>query len=61
MIDRKPDNLKARTIVEISGECIETIPVGTKFVVTYLNYFFSSCSGLGITSIYNCEFEIIVE
>lgn len=61
MYERKPDNLKARTIVEISGECIETIPVGTEFVVTYYNHFFSSCTGLGITSVYNCEFEFIEE
>lgn len=62
MKDREPDNFKARTIIEISGECIETIPVGTEFIITYYNDFlYSSCTGLSVSLIYNNEFKLIEE
>jgi len=65
-------NYKARTIVEISGTAIETIPVGTEFTIVWIdmeNYIkdhenpfcpsYSVCTGLGISDIYNNEFEIV--
>lgn len=54
-------DMKGRTIVEISGSCIETIPVGTVFEVTFRGPEYSSCRGLGITSIWNDEYELIKE
>jgi hypothetical protein len=53
---------KAITVTEIKGRCIETIPSGTVFEV-FVNMEkslgYSSCRGLGITSIWNSEFELI--
>lgn len=63
--------LRAKTIREISGNRIQTIPIGTEFLVTFYNIdslSYSSCTGLnnnnppfGITLIYNDEFEFIPE
>jgi hypothetical protein len=51
----------AITTKEISGKCIKTIPIGTKFKVldhgNPLGIF--SCIGLGITSIWRDEFEFL--
>jgi hypothetical protein len=57
----KPPERKARTIVVISGRCIQTIPKGTEFIVTHRGTYFSSCKGLGITDLWNDEYELIVE
>lgn len=50
---------KARTIKEIKGNMIETIPVGTEFFVVYeiTNRFYATCEGLGVNSVYLNEFE----
>lgn len=56
---RKEINKLAVTIKEISGASIGTIPVGTEFLVTWYSpdIEYSMCSGLGIYSIWNDEFE----
>jgi hypothetical protein len=53
--------MKARTIKEISGERIATIPVGTEFEVSRIGKFYSHCNVLPINTIYNHEYEIIDE
>ena len=51
--------MRAKTIVEISGACIKTIPAGTVFEVIHRGPVYSSCRGLGITEIWNDEYELI--
>ena len=53
----------AITIKEISGERIETIPVGTKFeiVCECPNYFYATCRGLGVSSVWLDEFRYLKE
>lgn len=52
---------KAITVKEISGNCIKTIPIGTGFEVAVHKHRngYRSCRGLGITSIFNDEFEFV--
>lgn len=53
---------KARTIKEIKGNCIETIPTGIEFEVYELNTMgYATCEGLGVNSIWKNEYEIIDE
>lgn len=62
MSDRKQINARAITIKEISGKCIQTIPVGTPFTITWFSDEiggYSICNDLGITSIYNDEFKLL--
>jgi hypothetical protein len=63
---REEVSLEAVTIKEISGTAIETIPIGTKFVITWIDfnkknlpYEHSMCSGLDISEIWNDEFVLI--
>jgi hypothetical protein len=51
--------MRARTIVEIKGSCIETIPVGTEFEIICINSDYSACKGIGITLIWNDEYVLI--
>lgn len=55
--------MKAKTIVEISGRCIETIPAGTEFTIIAFvpDYAYATCRGLGVSSIWNWEYELIKE
>ena len=53
--------MKAITTKEISGACIKTIPVGTPFEIFHIGDRFSSCKGLGITSIWNDEYALVEE
>ena len=63
MTDRTEINQKAVTTKEISGSCIDTIPAGTEFTVTWFDEAKengnSTCKGLGITHIWNDEFNLI--
>jgi hypothetical protein len=54
-------NRKARTVKEISGRCIATIPVGTEFTILYRgeNPAYSTCTGLRVSSVWNDEYEFI--
>ncbi len=54
-------NRKAITIKEIKGNSIETIPIGTKFIIIHYGEEYSSCEGLVIFSIWNNEFEFLGE
>lgn len=56
-----PYLIPARTIKEISGARIETIPIGTEFEITYfvLDYGYVNCHGLHISSVWLDELEII--
>jgi len=51
---------KAKTVVEISGSAIETVPAGTEFIVIgdESNSYFA-CRGIGISSIWKDEFVFI--
>ena len=53
--------MKARTTKEISGHAIKAIPAGTTFQVDRVGKYFSPCTGLPITMIYNDEFELIAK
>jgi hypothetical protein len=62
--DNQPDppKRKAVTIKEISGTCIETIPIGTEFLITHVlspDLDYSFCEGLDINSIWNEEYKFI--
>lgn len=50
--------LKGITVKEISGRCIDTIPVGTEFKVYNIHSDWSVCEGLGITQIWNDEYVL---
>lgn len=53
-------NLRAVTTVEISGECIPTIPVGTEFTIFAIGKIHSSvASGLPINQIWNDEYSLL--
>jgi hypothetical protein len=72
---RIPVRIKAITTKEISGSAIETIPVGTEFMITWINIddykaaqnnkynnsynSYSCCEGLGVSDIWNNEFKLI--
>ena len=49
--------MKAITTIEISGRCIPTIPKGTEFEVTHKGLYYSDCTGLPITAIWNDEYK----
>jgi hypothetical protein len=55
------DTKKAVTIKEISGSCIETIPIGAEFTIITIvagrNY--ATCNGLGVTSVWNDEYKLL--
>ena len=53
--------MKAKTIVEISGHCIDTIPAGTIFDVITVGTHYSTCSNLGVSSVYNNEYVLLGE
>ncbi len=53
--------MRARTIKEISGHAIPTIPKGTEFTILHTGDHHSSCRGLPILSIWNDEYELIPE
>jgi hypothetical protein len=61
--DKKdPPKQKAVTVKEINGACIDTIPVGTEFLVTRnlapdLPY--SLCEGLCVNAVWNDEYKLI--
>lgn len=50
--------MKAITIKEISGNCIEIIPVGTEFEIIKIGKMWSSCRSLGVTLIWNDEYKL---
>lgn len=63
---RNKVNMKARTIKEISGSAIPTIPIGTEFTIIWTNleaknigHEFSICKDLPIWEIWNDEFEFL--
>lgn len=58
---KKGKSINAVTIKEIKGSCIPTIPAGTKFHISHKGESYSSCSGLGITSIWNDEWVFLQE
>ena len=53
--------LKAITTKEIKGSCIKTIPAGTEFeIITIVEgYDHATCTGLGVTSVWNNEYRIL--
>lgn len=65
MLNRIEVNRKARTVVDITGMAMVTIPTGTEFVVTWYaesgshSRPSSVCKGLDISFVYNDEFEFI--
>ena len=56
---KSKNHRRAITTCEISGSCIKTIPEGTTFTITYRGDIHSSCTGLGITEIYNNEYKYL--
>lgn len=50
---------KAITTKEIKGNSIETILVGTEFIITNYHRNYSYCKGLAIFSIWNDEFKFL--
>jgi len=69
---REEVNLKAITKVPISGSAIKTIPAGTEFTITHMNIKeyadrsdsnynsgSSACTGLGVTEVWNNEFDLL--
>jgi hypothetical protein len=65
MSDRVEINQKAVTTKEIAGLAIKTIPAGTEFTITWFDESGlrgnSMCKGLGVTQVWNTEFELISE
>lgn len=57
----KPEPKEAITIKEISGDKIKTIPIGTKFKVTYIHKHLSMCLGLEIGMVWNDEYKLLEE
>lgn len=52
--------MKAKTIVEISGHCIPTIPVGTEFEVSLISdHGYALCKGLPVSSVWKDEYTFI--
>ena len=53
--------MKAKTIKEISGNCIPTIPVGTEFTIVVIvkDYGYATCSGLPVSSVWLDEFVLL--
>jgi hypothetical protein len=51
-------DMKAKTIKEIRGSCIPTIPVGTEFTVVAVvaGYGYATCLGLAVSSVWLDEF-----
>lgn len=52
--------MKARTIVEINGPALPApIPAGTLFTIKHRGDKWSSCTGLGVTLIWNDEYALV--